>query len=69
MPSGKLFPRCSTTIIYLLLACQSPALLAARLIEPDLDVLIPVLVEVLVGDFVVVLHHFGSLCNPVRMNM
>lgn len=47
---------------------SSTFLLAGRLVEPGphTDDLVPFLLEVLVGDYVVVTHHFGSPCNMTR---
>lgn len=38
-------------------AGETPALLLGRLVEPGFDVVLPRLVEVIVGDLVVVLRH------------
>lgn len=43
----------------LLLTSDAAPLLAGGLVEPCLDIVLPVLLEVPVGDDVVVLHHFA----------
>ena len=47
-------------------ACKTSSLLARGLVEPCLDTSLPLLLEVLVGDDVVVLHH-GACLSRTRI--